>query len=250
MIFFKKSKIVVDTFTCSSMAYEWFPIESAQKYIPEWWKKLPSSYELKNPSTLKDTALTIKKCPGVVDLFTTGFIMPLWTDLVMVLTPEQNMFNYEFAARSPYWFIDLNEHRQYLNAFENKFLQAKITSPWCVKEKDGVQFTLLEPTWMMDDPNAVTIVPGILDFKYQNNINVNVFLKMSATGTRVDLKAGSPLAHFIPLSDKKVEVKNHLVSEQEYKNLNDAAQPFSFSRSFITRKKIINARSKCPFARK
>lgn len=248
MIFVKKSKIVIDAFTSSSTAYEWFPIDRTQKYIPEWWKKIPSSYKLENPSTLKDIALTIKKCPGVIDLFTCGFILPLWTDLVMVLTPDQNMFNYEFASKSPNWFIDLNEHRQYLNAFSNKFLQAKITSPWIIKEKSGVKFTLIEPTWTMSNPNEFTVVPGMLDFKYQNNINVNVFLEMSSRGCRVDMRAGQPLAQFIPLSDKEIEVRNHLVSDQEYQQINEAAQPFSFMKSFVTKKKLIDGRKKCPFS--
>lgn len=247
MFIFKKKKIVVDSFTSSKLVHDLFPISPTKKHIPEWWRRLPSSYPLENKNTLKDTALTIKKCPGVVDLFTTGFVLPLWTDLIVAINAVDDTvrLDWEFAARDPAWFISLNEYQQFAGAFNGQLVQAKITVPWFVKEKTGVKFALTQPTWFFEKPNDVVIPPGILDFKYQNNINVNFFIDRNLS--RLQLKAGQPLAHFIPLTDESVEVKTHLVSDEEYKKLYQYAQPFQFTLSHVTRKNIIN--TSCPFTR-
>jgi hypothetical protein len=246
MFIFKKQKIVVDCFTSSKLVHDLFPIAPAKKHIPEWWKRLPVSYPLEVKDSLKNIALTMKKCPGAVDLFTTGFILPLWSDLIVTINAEENdlRLHWQFASQDPTWFINTNDYQQFAGAFDGKFVQAKITVPWFVKEKTGVKFALIEPTWSINNPNSITIPPGVLDFKYQNNINVNFFVEK--TNTRLHLEAGQPLAHFIPVSEKTVEIKTHQVSNEEYQKLYQYAQPFQFSLSHITRSKIID--SKCPFS--
>jgi hypothetical protein len=34
--------------------------------------------------------------------------------------------------------------------------------------------------------------------------------------TRIELEAGTPLVHLIPVTDKKVQIKCHLVDDKEY----------------------------------
>ena len=246
MFIFKKRKITVDCFTSSKLVHDLFPIAPAKKHIPEWWKRLPVSYPVEVQNTLRNSALTMKKCPGVIDLFTTGFILPLWTDLIVETTTEEDNLRlmWQFATQDPTWFINTSDYQQFVGAFSGNFVQAKITVPWFVREKTGVKFALTEPTWSINDPNSITIPPGVLDFKYQNNINVNFFVEK--TNTRLHLEAGQPLAHLIPLSDNDVEIKTHEVSNEEYQKMYQYAQPFQFSLSHIKRSKIID--SKCPFS--
>jgi hypothetical protein len=68
-------------------------------------------------------------------------------------------FTYKFVGPNPRSYVDLHDHRQYLGVFDNKYLQAKITLPWLIKEKKGVEFLLSEPTWSMKDPGEYLIPP-------------------------------------------------------------------------------------------
>ena len=45
-----------------------------------------------------------------------------------------------------------------------------------------------------------------------------MFIKTSTEGD-ILIKAGTPMAHVIPMTDKKVEIRTHLVEEYEYKKM-------------------------------
>ena len=42
MFLFKKRKIVVDAFTARPAIFDTAKIQEATKFLPEWWKNLPS----------------------------------------------------------------------------------------------------------------------------------------------------------------------------------------------------------------
>ena len=246
-MFLDKSKIVLDCFTTCVKAYQYFPVSDASEYIPEWWKNLPKTYKVDIQNTMKSEAATMKTCPGVMNFFNKGFIVPLFSELSFQIKEEsgKGSFYYEFAAQDKNAYIDLHDNRQYFGAFGNNYLQAKITLPWLITEKTGVNFLLLEPTWNMENPNSYMVPPGTLDFKYQNNINVNIFMEIK--DIRVDIPPGFPLAHVIPLSDKKIKIKTHLVDDNEYSKLLSSCQPFSWIGSHRKRKYLIDKKNKCPF---
>lgn len=246
MFFKDNSTITVDCFTNSAVAYEYFPISKSTDYKPKWWNNLSSDFEVNVENTLRNKSATIKKCPGITNLFNKGLIIPSYCDLSMEVNCEESgpTFNYEFVGVNPRSKIDLHDQRQYLGVFEDKYIQAKITTPWLIKEKTGVEFLLTEPTWFLSDPNQYLVPPGVLDFKYQNNININLFLKLETQ--RIDIQSGVPLAQIIPLSDKKIKLNNHLVSDEEYEKLFELTQPFGWISSYKKRKKILTKKS-CPF---
>jgi hypothetical protein len=247
MFFRDNSKIVLDCFTNSSVAYEYFPISNTIENLPNWWKKLDTTFEVQHFGTLRNKSATIKKCPGIFNLFNKGFVVSTPSELSLEIKEENNQykFNYEFVGPKTNCRIDLHDHRQYMGVFNDKFLQGKITLPWLIKETSGVDFTLMEPTWMMENPDNYCIPPGVLDFKYQNNININFFVEFKSS--RIDIAAGTPLAHLIPLSDKKIKLKHHLVSDEEYEKLFTLSQPFGWVSSYKQRKELINKKSRCPF---
>jgi hypothetical protein len=248
MMFFKdNSSITIDCFTSSSVAYEYFPVTPSIEIKPTWWETLPTNFEVNESGTLRQKSATIKKCPGIFNLLKKGFMILNPAELSMEIKNigGEFKFSYEFVGQNSRGHIDLHDHRQYLGVFNNKYLQAKITLPWLIQEKNGVEFLLSEPTWLMKDPLEYLIPPGILDFKYQNNINVNLFFELKES--RIDISPGFPLTQLIPISDKKIKIKNHLISDEEYQKKFELSQPFGWISSYKKRKELINKKSKCPF---
>jgi hypothetical protein len=120
----------------------------------------------------------------------------------------------------------------------------KLGSPWLFKEKTGVKFSWHQSDWHRTDIiDRCRIVSGVVDYKYQNQTNVNLFVKKS---TNVEFKAGEPLVHIIPISDKRVVLKTHLVDPLEFSKME--YRPAQYTNSYRTHKKSVEEQErKCPF---
>ena len=83
----------------------WAPVQPMSKFVPQWYKNLPKQYngeDSKNEqkSQLNRTAPlgihpdfgvsghTIKTCPGMQDILTTGFMMPFWSSAIVTTTQD------------------------------------------------------------------------------------------------------------------------------------------------------------------
>ena len=143
-IFLKKSKIVVDCFTTNSVINDLHPIASANNFYPEWWKRLESTVMANGPSGVLRPEGTIKRCDGVLDLYKQGFVIPLWSDLIIETTEEGN-YRYQFPTDGN---PPITNHlaAQMGPAFE-KLMHIKVISPWLAEEKSGVKFSFNQPTW-------------------------------------------------------------------------------------------------------
>jgi hypothetical protein len=119
----------------------------------------------------------------------------------------------------------------------------KLTSPWFFEEKQGIKFSWNPCMWNGTHHKAdMHILSGVVDYKYQHTTNVNAFIKH---GSIVKLDAGEPLVHLIPLSDKKVKVRNHLLTDAEFsKRFAIEMQASNYNNPRNVKKP---KESKCPF---
>lgn len=240
IFFFKKKKKVIDCFTSNQMVYEQFPIAKANEYIPDWYKKLNATYSTNVPNTLREKAATVKRCPGISNLFNEGFILPLWSDLIFDFSPvgENFEFKWEYAATDPTWNVEVHDSQQYSGLFNNNFFQTKLTVPWLVKESTGVKFAFIEPTYTMSNPNIFTVIPGVINFKYQNFVNVNMLTEITTPmKKRIEFEAGEPLAQIIPLTEDDVVLKTHYVSKEEYNRIDESTSAYKWYGTYFDRKK-------------
>ena len=239
--FFRKKKIVVDAFTCMYTAHEYFPIQNAIKTVPDWWKSLPKEYTTATDLGISLNLPTMKKCDGFLDLFNRGFILPLWSD-VIINTQDNGYYQFQWANIKTS-VIMTHDMRQYGSVISNNFTHMKIISPWVLREKTGVKFVWMNPSWNRLFSDNLNILPGVMDFKYQQDTNINILIEKK--NHTYKLSAGEAMAHIIPLTDDKVEIKNHLISEQEYQQ---KIAHFMFTSKYKRMKQIIDGReSKCPF---
>jgi hypothetical protein len=238
MIFIKSKKIVLDCFTVNTHAYNLHPIQSAINHYPSWWEKTPRYF-------LKDNFIphsTIKGCTGLIDYYKQGFIMPLWTDISIDIKDK----GYRWQCADQQTQIDIHppqEFDQYINSSD--YGHIKIGSSWTLKSKSDINWLFTKPYWNFQPIENYSIPVGVLNFKYQHSSNIQLLLSLKENSQFI-LKAGTPLVHLIPLTDKKVSIKTHLVSLEEYKKL-DITRSF-FLNDYRKRTNILkNKESKCPF---
>lgn len=206
MIFiFKKKKLVVDAFTRHQLLIDQLPIDHARNYMPSWWKSAPNSFLVDNfvPHA------TIKSCVGVLDMYKLGLIMPLWTDIAFKIEPDGSYF-WQCADR----MTELSAHNpEQWNMFAdpNKFGHVKIESEWVLKTRENVDWMFMQPYWNMGLEQPYTISTGIFNSYYtQLPLNVQMMID-KRTPRNFSMKSGSALAHIIPITDKEIEVRHHLV---------------------------------------
>lgn len=241
MFFFKRNTIVVDCFTTNSSVNDLFPIQKASKFYPQWWKDLPKTFELPNNWGLTIPHATMKGCIGFTNTYNNGFMIPLWADLLVQTDPTNWLYQFSTAHK-----VDSHDKEQ---IGSDLYHHLKLISPWTLKEKSGVKFMWTSAFYnQLAELSAYHILPGIMDFKYNHGTNVNMFFPK--VDNKILFKAGTPLAHIIPMSENKVEIKTHVVTEAEMEKIEPASYVSTFINKYDINKKILKAKEKgCPFAK-
>ena len=211
---FKQSKITVDCFTHDKAAFEVYKIRKSVYYYPETIKDMEANFTTTDRATnINYTLPTIKKCSGINSLYKHGAIIPLWADFIS--QPVDYVagnaavgifFNPEQAGS--------HDPRQYPGIM-SEYFNVKIPGAWHLVEPSGINFLWQAATWNLDNQNKdVIIPPGVLDFKWNAQTNLNMLVKKDLSSFK--LIAGTPIVQIIPLTEKQVEYQCHLVSAEEY----------------------------------
>ena len=247
MFWFKRKEIVVDCFTPLQSVYELFKIQPAMKFFPEEFKSLPNYIdEIDDSTKIKFQSATIRKCIGLQDLYKQGFIIPMWTNLIS--QPKNSVLNQSAVAMisNPFRF-EMHPQRQYAGVFED-YLHIKLTGVWKIREKTGIKFMFQGPAWNLHNHHKnFVVVPGVVSYNYMSQTNVNLFINKNSDDFCID--SGTPLVHIIPITDKKVTIKNHFIDDKEYSKIGipddfDFLKPERYLR-WVKQKQA--QESKCPF---
>jgi len=239
MIWLPKKKLVVDTFTANTTAYELFPIDYAIKFVPEWWKNAPKEYEVKN----LHPASTIKRCPAIINQYKHGLILPLWSDFAIA---TRGGTNWEVQFSDPQANIEPHDSRQWdMYADPKEFKHLKLMSPWAMKTKEDVSWTYSKPMWSFPAGDNLVIASGIVEFKTQSSTHINMLMPLAERDPYI-LQAGQPMAQIIPLTDKDIELRTHLISLDEFKAKYTNRFSYAFTKGHI-RTNNIKKQKKCPF---
>lgn len=250
MFWFKKKKIIVDAFTNQSGVNTYFPLERASRNLPDWWKQLPKTSKYYQNGIPIETS-TMKRCVGFVDLIKNSWTIPMYTDLKIKI--EDDGWNCVTAAgladhRGELQILESHNRDQYGSEF-NDYYHFKILVPWLLEDNKGINFLMTGAYWNQTKLfDKCFFSPGVLNFKYQHSINVNFFTKRE--DKLIDIAAGQPLAYLTPMTDNDIEIRFHLISDEEYKNKIFVS---TYASKFVDRyrfnKRIIDEKEKgkCPF---
>lgn len=242
MFWFKPRKIHVDCFTKVETIAQVNPIRKAHHFVPDWWKKLDNTFPVTNQHGLVVQKGTMKHCIGFIELHKRGLIMPMWSDLVMEVI--NGNYRYQMALEdyglnggmSILW----HNAEQHGNHYNDK-ISLKITSPWKLREKTGVDFLYTPYTWATAKTlPKIQFLNGMLNFKHQASTHIQGFLPIEDQQCRMEIEAGEPLMQLIPLSDKKIEPHIHVVTDAEFEKFKYLEATFKFQRSHITKIKQLN----------
>jgi hypothetical protein len=110
-----------------------------------------------------------------------------------------------------------------------------------------------DPIWNRTGITDYSILPGIMDFKYQSTTNILGVLESKEKEREVNFSPGDPLAFLTPMTEEDIVLEHHLVTylelEQYFPDLRvgvvDTVNKYATRKKFIN--KIDQQKSKCPF---
>jgi hypothetical protein len=221
------------------------PIVRASKTIPQWFRELPNP-ELnfgktdEHEYTIKSKNFNIKHCYGFLELFKKGIVIENWADIS--IKSDYENFNYYYSSGPQ---PEIHTRNQIGNGF-SEYHHIKLVSPWRFIEKTGVKFLWFGAEWSLDKLN-IKILPGVINFDIISGINVNFMFPRIDNEFVVEI--GQPLVHLIPISDKKLVFKNHLVDNNEFQKLTIDSGHISFYgwKKVLELRKRNKKRGTCPF---
>jgi hypothetical protein len=212
------------------------PPVPASQMIPEWFTKLKMDlpraehkpYPIVGELLKKWSSHTIKKCPAVVDYFSEGYIIPLWSDILIQRRGQDFHFetNHDQGIGSTIEFHDEAQFSTY--PFKRKDLRkaVKFTSPWFFYTPPGWSMLFMPP--LLHPNEDFTLFPGIVETDTFHQVNFPGI--WHSEGDRI-LQRGSAFLHVIPFKRTK---HKHIVdefSDLDYKN--NANESFTL-RSLMT----------------
>jgi len=220
------------------------PIVPAKDFIPEWWKGVPAHFSSPdqifpdqdfmnslgqdakisttiNVSTREQDILqrntgTIKLCPAIHDWFSTGWILPMWTDVFIEIFEDGKLgvsggkaYNFETPSPPDYeklfngGLMDNITYIHWLPEEQRKrgavgFVQ--IQCPWRMRTPPGISCYQFPMYWHFNPDFEVP--PGPIWTDEYAQVNPQIIIKRYG---KITIKRGTPLCVFVPYDRSTVD---------------------------------------------
>ena len=144
--------------------------------------------------------------------------IPIWTDLTVDVDTYGNV-KYELSQDEEFKLENYPPDKYHQLTFSNVIL-LKLRSPWLLKEKNNVKFTLTPLLWNhLKQVDKFWFLNKSLSFKKPLFLDIDflVSIKKNYQG----IERGTNIMQLIPLTEKEINIQHHLVDEKEIDNLNE-----------------------------
>jgi|TARA_R110000764_G_scaffold66427_1_gene138523 hypothetical protein len=185
----------------------------AKKFVPDWYKKMSRfsgadrKMDVTSQKGVLEKSLTIKACVPVLDFLTSGYIIPLWQDLLVERTTgDETYFNWPNAD------VDLLGEHPVMQVKGSPIASEvtggniyKLHSPWRIQTPPGYSCFFFSPFYERGD---LEILPAVVDTDDQHEVNFPFLFK--GRGRENLYETGMPVVQILPF---KREDWSHTVED-------------------------------------
>jgi len=239
-----KKKIELDCFTHVPSLIKMQPLKKTAK-PPSWWSKIKSLYKVYDSKKgMLINAPTVKTCPGVVEYIRKPINLNLWTDLNIVICPDGKIKSSgPFNTIEGIDAVEVHNIKQYHKDLYGDVVVVKLVAPWMLKTKDETNFLLTETHYSPELRNlGISIIPGVLNFKYQHSLNVFLVFPIKDKEYEVALKYDTPLMSLFPMTERDIDIHMHEV-DGVFMNKMVSMYPSVTSGRYYAYKKFFNRKN-------
>ena len=184
----------------------------AAKNLPTWWKDMPAYGNLEKKFTLSPyPTVTVKRCIPTLDLLTSGYYVPLWSDILIEQREDRPFV--QWGSSIP--VLELWPESQ-INSFKiidgySKHVFKNLHG-WTIKTPPGWSCLFVHPVAYPDLP--FYSIPGIVDTDvYDGEINVPFTIKDNFEGI---IEKGTPMFQVIPFKREEWKSEFDVKAENEH----------------------------------
>tara|TARA_R110002073_G_scaffold150202_1_gene304311 strand:+ start:336 stop:1094 length:759 start_codon:yes stop_codon:yes gene_type:complete len=205
--------LILNCYTTDATVYNNAKINYATKFMPNWFKKTPNEVALKDGTKVG----TIKNCHGITEMYRTAIVIPCWTEFTLDILHKDEEDFYRWRTAKSNFEVKPHPHVQYKKFAGKNGASIKLVSPWMFQCDEEVNFVWHQPTWNMRDIlDKLTLLPATVDYYTQHATEINYFLVRRDFERQVVLKALEPLVMLQAMDARRVEIKNHLITQEEW----------------------------------
>lgn len=206
---------------------------SAAKKIPDWWKRIPSTYEGGRDS-YGDKPMTAKKCMPLLDVMGLGYIIPLQGDLQVITNNDRSIIK---VSNPP--GIKLAEFHELAQVGGKSApgypgQPVKFINHWVIKTKPGWSSLFMSPINHFNP--HFTCLGGLVDTDtYTKEVNFPAVWNTPNFDDK--LPAGTPLVQVIPVKrdsfPKQPKIRD--MSTKEFKQIDNISKAQLTRSSYYTK---------------
>lgn len=198
------------------------PFPAKQK-LPDWWRSMsPYIKTAENPDGKKidikefDTNATFKKCTPMLDALTSGYMIPLWADVLVQQHPEKGPTIKWKTSRDVFQVHGSMAHAIEPPAGFTNFV-VKFLNYWIPKTPSGYSVLVTSPLGFNNLP--LRAIPGIIDSD-QSTLDIlpPMWLKEGFEGI---IEKGTPLVQLTPFKRENWEAEFEFLPDGKYQRIED-----------------------------
>lgn len=242
-----KKPVTLKCYTTRADVFYNTPILKASECIPNWFKNISSKPEIEDETLMFST--NMKHCAGFRNVFSHGAVIPMWSDLNIQVGGIGNS-DYRWAYSDRLSFVEEHDNSQRGDYLPSTHYQAlKIVTPWHFLCDEDIDFMFTDLSWCKDKPEEYITPNGIIDFKYNTATNVNIVIPKDEKDKIITINADTPMVQIVPLSERKLVIEQHLITERELEEVLAHGHGGKFFNASYYKNKKSRAK-KCPFSSK
>ena len=217
----------------------------ATEVMPDWKRDIPGQVEKE-----LQKGNTVRTCPAIHDYLHLGYVIPLWTDVVVervslganrqaVRDPKGKMISWRTAHAA----FPLEQHGrdqvegvEMLEPPDGLPLVVKPICPWLVETPPGWSILVL-PLSMHEEKNKLPLIPipGVINTDHWHQIHTPC--RWERADPVIQLKAGTPFMHIIPFRRTESLKAEFKVIEEQARLANLAGVLSDFSGGYRRQQK-------------
>jgi len=205
-----KKKLKIEFFSTVPGVSSVYPVIPAKNYMPNWVEKTKEHYKdfIKHNQTSRQ--VHIYRCPGIFDILRTGFYVTMPWDVLIETRGDPWDFKWTVPSAElselMYPHPLVASHKELARMLPTPpgamTTVIKLATPWQIKAPKGIKFMVLPLSY--SDAWQYEHVPGILDPSDSSEVNFQVW--WYETNGPYTIKAGTPIAHLIPITEEDYEL--------------------------------------------
>ncbi len=213
-----------------------FPIVQSQEALPKWFSNLPKSVN----------DINVRNCTGLKDLFNEGFMIPAWGEYFITVMPDGTS-NVESPVQLNWGHSKRHDLSTQAPGAWPSYINVKLHNPWWFWCSEPIKWIMIQPTWNQEEPSEWAVVPGMLEFRYNNQANVNTLFRIMEREYTTKINTGDVIAQLIPITERPVALELKVLNDDIY---NEKFAPWVHSFKFgyqKIRNMIKNRNKQCKF---